>query len=114
MRIITCHIGSISPRRQARERRSLQTPETIFLHNSSCLAHLNGFLTLISRSVFFHFVLLARCGGAQGSLGVRLRVTRSTASSAPSPASRSGGLRFSAVTRALRPRTALTVVSNHA
>ena len=28
MRIITCHIGSISPRRQARERRSLQTPET--------------------------------------------------------------------------------------
>ena len=53
----------------------------------------------------FNFVLLARCGGAQGSLGEVHRVTRSTASSAPSPASRSGGLRFSAVTRALRPRT---------
>ena len=38
MRIITCHIGSISPRRQARERRSLQTPKTIFRHISSCLA----------------------------------------------------------------------------
>ena len=45
MRIITCHIGSISPRRQARERRSLQTPETIFRHNSSCLAQTKQMIT---------------------------------------------------------------------
>ena len=51
MRIMTCHIGCISPRRQALERRPLQTFQTI-CHRLSIVSLIACDLSIITQSAF--------------------------------------------------------------
>ena len=67
---MTSHIGCISPRRQARGRRTLQISK---LTNRTFQD--SGKHSFQSSN----FVSFARCGGARGSLGVGRRVTRARA-----------------------------------
>ena len=109
---MTSHIGCISPRRQARGRRTLQIPKlTNRTIQDDCTTTFQNKVTLWKTLVSkFELCLICPLQRSRGSLSAG--VTRSRAPQQPPPARKfGGGSVLCSKPVAPRPRTALTAVN---